>query len=166
MEQSLQREDGLPEFSVSGRSLHFRPMISSDLDEIMAIENASFTYPWSSRFFLQELKVPCARSLLVLLEEKPVGYIIYWLLPGEVDIHNLAVMPVHRRQGVGRALLRAVIEEGKDRGSDRVRLEVRKSNEAAQRLYYSLGFKPTGVRKGYYSDDGEDALIMVLDLVQ
>ncbi len=166
MEQPPQREEDLLGFSLSGRSLRFRPMISSDLDEIMAIENASFTYPWSSRFFLQELKVPCARSLVALLEGKPVGYIIYCLLPGEVDIHNLAVMPVHRRQGVGRALLRAVIEEGKQRGSDRVRLEVRKSNEAAQRLYYSLGFKPAGVRKGYYSDDGEDAVIMVLDLVE
>ncbi len=159
-----QRPEQLCGFSVSGARIHLRPMISSDLDEIMAIENASFSYPWSCQFFLQELKVPCARSLLAVLEEKTVGYIIYWLLPTEVDIHNLAVGPVYRRQGVGKALLRAVIEEAKEHGSERVTLEVRKSNEAAQRLYYSIGFKAKGVRKGYYSDNGEDALVMVLEL--
>ncbi len=160
MEQSSQREEDLPVLSVSKR-LHFRPILSADLDEVMAIESASFTYPWSSHFFLQELRVPCARSLLALLEGKPIGYIIYWLLPDEIDIHNLAVKPVYRREGVGRALLSAVIDEAKQRGSERVSLEVRKSNEAAQRLYYSLGFKATGMRKGYYSDNGEDALVMV-----
>lgn len=138
-------------------------MKSSDLDAIMSIEKASFSSPWSARFFLQELKVPCARSLLAVEGEKAVGYIIYWLLPGEIDIHNLAVHPAYRRQGIGRALLQAVIGEAKRRGSVGVTLEVRTSNEAAQRLYQSLGFVASGVRKGYYSDTGEDALAMVLD---
>ncbi len=139
-------------------------MNPSDLDEIMVIEKASFSYPWSSRFFLQELKVPCGRSLLASVEGKTVGYVIYWLLPNEVDIHNLAVTPVHRRHGIGKALLKAAIDEARQRGSGQVTLEVRKSNEAAQRLYHSLGFEAKGVRKGYYSDDGEDALVMVLEL--
>ncbi len=159
-----QREEHLCEFSVSD-GLQLRPSVSSDLDEVMAIENASFSYPWSSRFFLQELKVPCARSLLAILDGKAVGYVIYWLVANEVDIHNLAVIPVHRRRGLGTALLQAVIEEAQQRKSERVTLEVRKSNEAAQKLYCSLGFKVKGVRKGYYSDDGEDALIMVLDFI-
>lgn len=138
-------------------------MKSSDLNAIMAIENASFSSPWSARFFLQELKVPCARSLLAVVGEKTVGYIIYWLLPSEIDIHNLAVHPAYRRRGIGRALLQAVIEEAKRRGSVGVTLEVRTSNEAAQRLYQSLGFVASGVRKGYYSDTGEDALAMALE---
>lgn len=137
-------------------------MSLSDLEEIINIERASFAYPWSARFFLQELRVPCARSLLAVVEGRTIGYVIYWLLPGEIDIHNLAVHPVYRRQGVGRSLLQAVIDEARRHGSSRVTLEVRKSNEAAQRLYQSLGFVARGVRKGYYSDDGEDALAMVL----
>lgn len=136
----------------------------SDLTEITEIERASFSYPWSAQFFLQELKVPCARSLLAVWSDRTVGYVIYWLLPHEVDIHNLAVHPDYRRQGIGRALLREVIDEARRQGLSRVTLEVRKSNEAAQRLYQSLGFVAQGLRKGYYSDDGEDALAMVLEL--
>ena len=138
-------------------------MKRSDLDAIMTIEKASFSSPWSERFFLQELNVPCARSLLAMMGEKPIGYIIYWLLPGEVDIHNLAVHPAFRRRGVGRSLLQAVVSEAKHRGSTRVMLEVRKSNDVAQRLYQSLGFVERGVRAGYYSDTGEDALAMVFE---
>jgi ribosomal-protein-alanine N-acetyltransferase len=136
----------------------------SDLTEIMEIERASFSYPWSAQFFLQELKVACARSLLAVWSDRTVGYVIYWLLPHEVDIHNLAVHPDYRRQGIGRALLREVIDEARRQGLSRVTLEVRKSNEAAQRLYQSLGFVAQGLREGYYSDDGEDALAMVLEL--
>lgn len=150
-------------FFVAEGDVQFRQMNPSDLSEIMTIERASFSSPWSSRFFLQELGVPCARSLLAIIEGKTVGYIIYWLLPSEVDIHNLAVHPTYRRKGVGRSLLQSVINEARRHGSSRVTLEVRKSNEAAQLLYRSLGFVGQGVRKGYYSDDGEDALAMALE---
>ena len=158
------REDRHPcGLFASGDEILFRQMNPSDLDEIMAIERASFSYPWSPRFFLQELRVPCARSLLAVASGKTVGYIIYWLLPKEVDIHNLAVHLTYRRRGIGRYLLQGVIDEARRNGSSRVTLEVRKSNAAAQRLYHSLGFVERGVRRGYYSDDGEDALVMVLE---
>ncbi|MFQ5682465.1 MAG: ribosomal protein S18-alanine N-acetyltransferase [Candidatus Binatia bacterium] len=148
----------------SGAEIHFRGMDPSDLEHILRIENASFAYPWSARFFLQELRVPCARSLLAIVSGKPVGYIIYWVLPSDVDIHDLAVDPSYRRRGIGRALLAAVIGEARNRGSTRVTLEVRKSNETAQKLYQSLGFVEDGVRRGYYSDNGEDALLMVFEI--
>ncbi len=166
MERSGEKplEDGEPRgFLVPECGVHLRQMNPSDLDEIMTIERASFSYPWSARFFLQELRVPCARYLLAVLGERIVGYIIYWLLLSEVDIHNLAVHPAYRRRGIGRSLLQAVIDEARDHRSSRITLEVRKSNEAAQRLYQSLGFAARGVRKGYYSDDGEDALAMALE---
>jgi len=150
-------------YSALAGALCFRLIDPSDLDEIMAIEQASFVFPWSHRFFLQELGVPCARSLLAVIGGKGVGYIVYWVLPGEVDIHNLAVAPTYRRKGIGRSLLQKVIEEARGNGSIRVTLEVRKSNEAAQRLYHSLGFVARGIRRGYYSDDGEDALAMTLE---
>jgi len=152
------------EFSGTLAGLRFRPMNSADLPEVIKIERASFAYPWSTNFFLQELKVDCARSVLAVAGDRPVGYVLYWLLQSEIDVHNLAVHPSCRRQGIGKALLEAVIEEARRKGADRVTLEVRKSNEAAQKLYQALGFMAKGVRTAYYSDDGEDALIMALEL--
>jgi ribosomal-protein-alanine N-acetyltransferase len=135
-----------------------------DLDQVMKIERASFSSPWSYRFFMEELKAPCAHSLLAAVGERVVGYIVYWTLPHEVDVHNVAVEPSYRRRGIGRLLLQSIIDEAEHHGLERVTLEVRKSNQPAQLLYQCLGFTTRGIRKGYYSDNGEDALIMVLDL--
>ena len=139
-------------------------MTLADLDEVMVIERTSFAYPWSSRFFHQEFQVECARSILAEMNGKIVGYVLFWLLPETVDIHNLAVSGEYRRRGVGRTLLQKVIVEALRQSFARVTLEVRKSNLTAQKLYESAGFVATGVRKGYYSDDGEDAVTMSLDL--
>lgn len=157
----IQRPEGPPSCTVR---VDFRRMSPSDIHEIMRIEKASFAYPWSTRFFLQELSVPCSRSLLAVTNGVTAGYVIYWLLATEVDVHNLAVDPAYRRQGIGRSLLQSVIDEAKNQGASRITLEVRKSNDAAQRLYRSVGFATEGVRRGYYSDDGEDALAMALAL--
>jgi ribosomal-protein-alanine N-acetyltransferase len=130
----------------------------------MAIERTSYRFPWSSGFFLQELQVACARSILAEIDGQIVGYVLFWLLPGAIDIHNIAVHVDYRRRGIARLLLGKVLAEARNQSSLRVMLEVRKSNLPAQKLYQSLGFLTTGVRKGYYSDDGEDALAMSLEL--
>jgi ribosomal-protein-alanine N-acetyltransferase len=139
-------------------------MVPADLDEVMAIERTSFRHPWSSNFFLEELQVACARSILAQVNDKIVGYVLFWLLPEEVDIHNIAVHTGFRRQHIGQTLLEQVVAVARGRDSCRVTLEVRVSNIAAQKLYESVGFVNKGLRKGYYSDDGEDAVIMVLQL--
>jgi [ribosomal protein S18]-alanine N-acetyltransferase len=139
-------------------------MVPADLDEVMAIERTSFRYPWSSNFFLEELQVVCARSIMAQVNDKIVGYVLFWLLPEEIDIHNIAVHTDFRRQRVGQTLLQQVVEQARSRNSARVTLEVRVSNIAAQKLYDSVGFVSQGLRKGYYSNDGEDAVIMVLEL--
>jgi [ribosomal protein S18]-alanine N-acetyltransferase len=139
-------------------------MVPADLDEVMAIERTSFRYPWSSNFFLEELQVVCARSIVAQVNDKIVGYVLFWLLPEEIDIHNIAVHTDFRRQRVGQTLLQQVVEQARSRNSARVTLEVRVSNIAAQKLYDSVGFVSQGLRKGYYSNDGEDAVIMVLEL--
>lgn len=113
---------------------------------------------------MEELQVPCARSFLAEINGKIVGYVLFWLLPEEVDIHNIAVHGDFRRHGIGQALLQRVLEQARERNLSRVTLEVRISNSVAQRLYQSVGFMAKGVRKGYYSDDGEDALVMTLEL--
>jgi [ribosomal protein S18]-alanine N-acetyltransferase len=153
-------------FFVFGQTVSFRPMVLADLAEVMAIERASFRHPWSSNFFLEEIQVACARSVLAQVSNKIAGYVLFWLLPEEIDIHNIAVHNGFRRQGIGRALLQRVIEQARRRDSLRVTLEVRVSNLAAQKLYESVGFVSQGLRKGYYSDDGEDALIMALELAR
>jgi len=139
-------------------------MINADLEQILDIERASFKYPWSRRFFLEELQVECARAVVAEIADRVVGYVLFWFLPEDVDVHNIAVHPDYRRHAIGRILLEHVIAAAQQRSSVRVTLEVRKSNTAAQHLYHSLGFIITGERRGYYSDDGEDALTMALTL--
>jgi ribosomal-protein-alanine N-acetyltransferase len=148
----------------SSLPLRFRPIEVSDLQEIMVIEEAAFSYPWTRQFFLEELRAACGRSRAAILGEQIVGYVIFWLVAGDVDIHNLAVAPPFRRRGIGRALLSETIAEAKQAGSRHVTLEVRRSNTEARRLYESLGFVVKGVRRGYYSDNGEDATMMALEL--
>ena len=151
-------------FFAAEDQVSFRSMTRADLDDVMAIERTAFTYPWSSRFFLQELEVECARSILAEVNGRIVGYVLFWLLPDEVDIHNIAVHREFRRRGLGRILLHQVIARAQRRLSLRVTLEVRISNIGARKLYESMEFAVTGSRKGYYSDNGEDALAMALNL--
>ena len=139
-------------------------MTAADIENVIAIERASFQFPWSTRFFLDELQVDCARSLLAEVEGRIVGYVLFWFLPEEVDIHNIAVHPDFRRQGIGRLLLEQVIDSARRQERLRVTLDVRFSNAPAQNLYRSFGFVIRGLRKGYYSDNGEDALVMALEL--
>jgi [ribosomal protein S18]-alanine N-acetyltransferase len=139
-------------------------MTAADIKNVIAIERASFQFPWSTRFFLDELQVDCARSILAEVEGRIVGYVLFWFLPEEVDIHNIAVHPDFRRQGIGRLLLEQVIDAARRQERLRVTLDVRCSNAPAQNLYRSFGFVIRGLRKGYYSDNGEDALVMALEL--
>ena len=139
-------------------------MNRSDLPEVMTIERHAYAYPWSERFFLQELTAQCARAIVAQVGGRITGYVLFWLLPDEVDIHNIAVHRDFRRRGIGRQLLWKAIDAAQQKISTRVTLEVRKSNLGAQKLYESQGFIVTGMRRGYYSDDGEDAITMALDL--
>jgi len=139
-------------------------MNKEDLEEVMAIERSAYRHPWSSGFFLQELQVACARSILAEIDGSICGYVLFWLLPGSIDVHNLAIAPAQRRLGIARMLMRQVVATARMQLATRVTLEVRQSNEPAKRLYSSLGFVQTGLRKGYYSDDGEDAYTMALEV--
>jgi ribosomal-protein-alanine N-acetyltransferase len=160
-----QDDDRACGFFASAENLRFRPMTIADIDEIMVIERSSYRFPWSQGFFLQELQVACARSILAEVDGKIVGFILYWLLPDMIDIHNVATHVDYRRHGIARLLLAQVLAQAAIQSISRVTLEVRKSNLPAQKLYESIGFLTTGVRKGYYSDNREDALVMTLEVV-
>jgi ribosomal-protein-alanine N-acetyltransferase len=147
-------------------SLALDRMRAEDLDEVLAIERASFTMPWSRGAFLYEIQQNrVARCWVGRLDDGPLaGYLCLWEVVDELHITNVAVRPSLRRQGVARALLRSVLDDGRGRGFKVVVLEVRPSNRHALTLYESFGFRVVGRRHGYYYDTGEDALVMEIAL--
>jgi ribosomal-protein-alanine N-acetyltransferase len=135
-----------------------------DIDAVHDIERLSFPAPWPSYAFRQELEANrMARYLVVRAGGQVVGYAGIWLMVDEAHITTFAVLPASRRQGVGARLLLELLELAVDLGARVVTLEVRLSNAPARRLYQRFGFRPVGVRPRYYSDNGEDALIMTTD---
>ena len=133
------------------------------MDEVAALEAACFSLPWSRRLFEEELKHPDLSSWVVARAEAggPIlGYAGWWKAGQEAHLVNLAVGPARRRQGLGRELARRVLEDARALGCTEASLEVRAGNVAAQQLYWSLGFTTAAVRPKYYSDNGEDALIL------
>ena len=146
-------------------SLSLERMRSRDLDEVVAIERLSFTLPWSRGAFLYEMEQNRVARCWVLREaEHVIGYVCLWEIGDEVHVTNIAVHPESRRRGLGRTLLSSVLDDARQRRLRVVGLEVRPSNHEALGMYDSFGFKVVGRRKGYYSDTGEDALVMELDL--
>jgi ribosomal-protein-alanine N-acetyltransferase len=136
-------------------------MRTEDLDEVLAIERASFTMPWSRGAFAYEIERNRVARCWVMREgAEIVGYLCQWEIVDEIHVTNVAVHPARRRLGIGRALLRSVLDDARRRAVRVVALEVRPSNLEARALYESFGFRVVGRRRGYYYDTGEDALIM------
>ncbi len=143
-------------------------MRKEDLDRVMAIEQTSFSMPWTKNLFLSEFRSPGVSTLLVSLAANVpardvTGYLVYWLVADEMHILNLAVTPVYRRQGIARQLVLSGIRRAYTKGARRAFLEVRTSNAAAQKLYSALGFTGTGMRRDYYDTPVEDAIVMTLE---
>ena len=140
-------------------------MRPEDLDEVLGIERASFSMPWSRGAFLYEIQQNrVARCWVMRDEARVVGYLCLWEVADEVHITNIAVRPECRRRGLARGLLGGILDDARQRGIKLVVLEVRPSNTEARTLYESFGFRVVGRRRGYYYDTGEDALVMEADL--
>ncbi|MGH7354414.1 MAG: ribosomal protein S18-alanine N-acetyltransferase [Candidatus Rokuibacteriota bacterium] len=136
-------------------------MRPEDLDEVLAIERASFSMPWSRGAFLYEMQQNRVARCWVMREGgRVVAYLCLWEIADELHVTNVAVHPAARRRGLARTLLRGVLDDSRGRGFRTVALEVRPSNEHALALYDSLGLRVVGRRRGYYYDTGEDALVM------
>lgn len=136
-----------------------RPMTSSDLDEVLTIERASFPVPWKREHFLHEIDSDLASPLVAVWEGMIIGYVCIMSLFEEAQILNIAVAPEHRGRGVGRMLLERAIIVARDKGAEALILEVRVSNLAAIGLYDRYGFERYYVRKRYY-EGKEDAVLM------
>ena len=141
-----------------------RSMETKDLDGILEVEMNCFTTPWTRNMFEDELYNSNAYYFVVEVNEKIVGYVGFWKIIDEAHITNVAIHKDFRRLGLGRALITDMLDKVKGLEIIAVTLEVRVSNFAAISLYESFGFVSSGVRRGYYSDNNEDALIMWLKL--
>ena len=137
-----------------------RRMEEEDLPGICAIENATFSLPWSRESFLSSMRNDDQICLTACCAGTVAGYGVMLCSFDEGEIALFAVREDLRRSGVGSQLLRALMEKGREKGTERFTLEVRKSNESAIRLYEKFGFKSVGVRKDFYEKPREDALIM------
>ena len=139
------------------------PLTAPDeIDAILAIEQASFTNPWTREMSLAELKNEGV-SFFYLARDKGrriVGFCSFWRVLDELHINNIAVVPEYRRLGVASALLRRVLEEAARFGIRRTMLEVRQSNAPARQLYEKFGFVVAGTRSTYYTNPIEDALVL------
>lgn len=145
--------------------LVFRLMRLPDIPQIVAIEQEAFTSPWTSEAFVNELtKNHFARYMVMAYGDEVIGYGGMWTIMDEAHITNIAVRADYRGRGLGERLLTELQRTAVMFGSERMTLEVRVSNEVAQRLYRKMGFEPSGIRPGYYSDNQEDALIMWAEL--
>ncbi len=145
-----------------------RPMSLADLDQVEEIDRLSFQLPWPKDAFLYEIKQN-PNSLCWVAEQRMsdqspiiVGTIVVWLILEEAHIGTLAVRPGYRQEGIAQRLLAKVLLEAARSGAAYALLEVRMSNQAAQNLYKKFGFEVVGLRKGYYQDTQEDAVLMTL----
>lgn len=131
------------------------------IDDVMIVEDLSFSIPWSRAAFIEEItNNKFAIYVSAKIDNKIIGYAGMWKVFDEGHITNVAVHPEFRGMGIGSLLVEKLVEISKDRGITSMTLEVRRSNLIAQELYIKHGFKAGGFRKAYYADNNEDAVIM------
>lgn len=149
-------------------------MKTADMEQVLAIEQVSFASPWTRRLFENELLRPEVSTLLVAYTEAEasgtarylrliLGYIVFWVVADEMHILNLSVHPLYRRRGIARRLVIEAVRRASAMGAEKAYLEVRASNAPATALYSSLGFVSIGIRRSYYDNPREDAVVMTLE---
>jgi ribosomal-protein-alanine N-acetyltransferase len=149
--------------------LRISEMTEVDLRDVLTIERCSFPLPWSEGMFKAELSLDFSHNFAAKLnhegnEEVLVGYICFWVIEGEAHLLNIAVKSDYRRMGLGKHLMRFLIDFCRTEKVERLTLDVRPSNSSAIEMYRKMGFRKEGLRPRYYADNGEDALIMGLKL--
>ncbi len=144
----------------------YRQMTIKDVEAVHGIEEAVFATPWTLDAFYHEMTTNTQATYVVAVDEtgEIIGFCGMWIVLDESQITNVAVLPAGRGKGTGEGLMREAIRIAKERGVVIMSLEVRVSNNVAQNLYRKLGFQEGGIRKGYYTDNQEDALVMWVNL--
>lgn len=140
--------------------VHIRWMIRRDMPEVLAIEHASFEYPWCEEEFLRVLRQRNCIGMVAEYGERIVGFMIYELHRNKIHVLDFAVHPEFRRRGVGRQMIHKLVGKLSGQRRNRIALYVRESNLAAQLFYRVSGFRATEVIREHYLDTGEDAYLM------
>lgn len=141
-----------------------RKMNLDDLEQVIAIDQASFSLPWPERSFRFEITDnPAARCWVVEADGRIVGMLVLWLIVDEAHIATIATRTEFRRRGLGQALLVNALNSARSEGARSAFLEVRESNAVALTMYHKYGFVKTGRRPRYYKDNNEDAILMSLE---
>lgn len=136
-------------------------MAEKHIDQVVKVEEACFHIPWTKKDFEREVyENKMAIYLVALVDHNIVGYAGMWHVVNEGHITNVAVLEEYRKQGIGDALMIELIHIAEEKEMIGITLEVKMSNMAAQKLYTKYGFRPEGIRKNYYQDTKEDAIIM------
>jgi [ribosomal protein S18]-alanine N-acetyltransferase len=164
---ALPQSRDVPPNVIEAKASTIESMQDSDLDAVMQIEQLSFRAPWSRQVFLEELSRPWAFLDVMRAtggNRAVVGFCNYWRVADEIHILKVAIHPDARRVGFGSRLLAHILEFARKHRCRLVTLEVRRSNEPAQRVYRRFGFKAVGLRPSYYADDNEDAVVMLLEM--
>ncbi len=153
--------------SRASETVQIRSMTANELTAIVEIERAAKPHPWSEAMLRKETEVgPISRPRVAVVKGRIAGFIMAWFVADEVHIINIVVHPEFQRRGIATRLMEHVFDEARNRGYEKVYLEVRESNQPAIRLYHKLGFREAGIRPQYYEDTGEDALLMVKKIDQ
>jgi len=139
------------------------PMRRGDIPSVSAIERRSYAIPWHENAYYTELSNRSACYLVARLEGQVVGYAGMWVIVDEAHITTVAVAPEQRGKKIGERLLHGLLEEAIIHGATRATLEVREHNVVAQNLYRKYGFREAAIRKNYYTDNQENALVMWVD---
>jgi [ribosomal protein S18]-alanine N-acetyltransferase len=148
-----------------GENFKIRYMVKEDIDDVLIVENNSFATPWSKTAFVNELlNNKFAHYLVIEGNQKIIGYCGVWVIVDEAHITNIAIHSLYRGFKLGEQLLVHAMELARTLGATKMTLEVRVSNHIAQSLYRKMGFEPGGIRKNYYTDNQEDALVMWVGL--
>ena len=140
--------------------IHFRTLLPEDAEGVARVERESFPTPWSREDFWREASNDFACYIVALEDTDITGFAGCWISFDEAQVTNIAVTAIQRNKGCGKLLMEQMMCAAVARGVERMTLEVRPSNMPAIRLYERLGFSAVGVRKGYYQDNGEDAILM------
>lgn len=144
-------------------SLVIRKMTVDDLPQVIAIDQASFSLPWPERSFRFECENPVSRCWVAEADGQVAAMMVAWMIVDELHIATIATHPGFRRMGIGHKLLDHALCYAKEEGAVTSLLEVRESNQAARDMYRSFGYEEVGRRENYYSNNGEDALLMTLE---
>lgn len=144
-----------------------RKMTQHDISAVMEIDRKSFPAPWTREVYEQEIKNnDFAHYFVIETDGQIVGYVGLWIVFEDAQITNIAVLPEYRGNNIGKQLFSFAIIYALQKGAHYLSLEVRPSNEVAKNMYRSFGLKEAGIRKNYYPDNGEDAIVMWVNLLE